>query len=58
MYGTIYLGGMEDSNFIALSFLNDIPTDRDTPDIRVSAINYPTGQAWPRLDVLWNQWVF
>ncbi|HFC8533028.1 TPA: hypothetical protein ACFRHF_001776 [Neisseria lactamica] len=54
-YGTIYLGGIGDSNFIALSFLNDIPTDRDTPDIRVSALNYPTDQVWPRLDVLRNQ---
>lgn len=52
VYGTIYLGGMSDSNFIALSFLNDIPTDRETNDIRVSSINYPTDQAWPRLDVL------
>nr|DAS66458.1 MAG TPA: hypothetical protein [Bacteriophage sp.] len=52
VYGTIYLGGMSDSNFIALSFLNDIPTDRETNDIRVSPINYPTDQAWPRLDVL------
>ena len=55
LYGTIYLGGIRDSNFIALGFLNDIPTDRDTPDIRVSALNYPTEQAWPRLDVLGNQ---
>lgn len=55
VYGTIYLGGIRDSNFIALGFLNDIPTDRDTPDIRVSALNYPTEQAWPRLDVLRNQ---
>lgn len=52
VYGTIYLGGMSDSNFIALSFLNDIPTDRETNDIRVSPINYPTDQAWPRLDIL------
>lgn len=55
VYGTIYLGGMGDSNFIALSFINDIPTDRDTPDIRVSPINYPTDQAWPRLEVLKSQ---
>lgn len=55
VYGTIYLGGTGDSNFIALGFLNDIPTDRDTPDIRVSALNYPTEQAWPRLDVLRGQ---
>lgn len=52
VYGTIYLGGTSDSNFMALSFLNDIPTDRDTNDIRVSPISYPTDQAWPRLDVL------
>ena len=55
VYGTIYLGGMSDSNFIALGFQENIPTDRDTPDIRVSALNYPTDQAWPRLDVLRNQ---
>lgn len=55
VYGTIYLGGMEDSNFIALGFQENIPTDRDTPDIRVSALNYPTDQAWPRLDILRNQ---
>ena len=55
VYGTIYLGGMSDSNFIALSFLNEIPTDKDTPDIRMSPLNYPTDQAWPRLDVLRNQ---
>ena len=52
VYGTIYLGGMSDSNFIALSFLNEIPTDKDTPDIRMSPLSYPTDQAWPRLDVL------
>lgn len=52
VYGTIYLGGMSDSNFMALSFLNDIPTDRDTNDIRVSPISYTTDQVWPRLDVL------
>ncbi|WP_323175161.1 hypothetical protein [Neisseria cinerea] len=55
VYGTIYLGGMSDSNFIALSFLNEIPTDKDTPDIRMSPLSYPTDQAWPRLDVLRNQ---
>lgn len=52
VYGTIYLGGMSDSNFIALSFLNDIPTDRETNDIRISPVSYPTDQAWPRLDIL------
>ena len=52
VYGTVFLGGMSDSNFMALSFLNDIPTDRETNDIRVSPISYPTDQAWPRLDNL------
>lgn len=55
VYGTVYLGGMSDSNYITLSFLNDIPTDRDTPDIRMSPLNYPTDEAWPRLDVLRSQ---
>ena len=54
-YGTIYLGGMSDSNYIAVGFIDDIPTDRETLDIRVSALNYPTDQEWPRLDVLRNQ---
>lgn len=49
VYGTIYLGGIADSNFIALGFTNDIPTNQDTTDIRVSALNYPTDQAWPKL---------
>ena len=55
VYGTLYLGGMSDSNFIALSFINDIPTDKDTPDIRVSPLSYPTDQPWPRLEVLRSQ---
>ncbi len=55
LYGTIYLGDMSDSNFIALGFQENIPTDRYTPDIRVSALNYPTAPAWPRWAILRNQ---
>ena len=52
VYGTVYLGGMSDSNFIALGFLEDIPTDRDTNDIRISPLSYTTDQPWPKLDIL------
>lgn len=55
VYGAIYLGGISDLNLIALRFVNDIPTDRDTTDIRMSPLNYPTDQAWPRLEVLRSQ---
>ena len=48
-YGTWYLGGVSDSNTIRFQFINPIPTDRDIGDIRVSAINYPTNDAWPHL---------
>lgn len=52
VYGTVYLGGMSDSNFIALGFLEDIPTDRDINDIRISPLSYTTDQPWPKLNVL------
>lgn len=55
VYGAIYLGGISDLNLIALRFVNDIPTDRDTTDIRMSPLNYPTDQVWPRLEVLRSQ---
>lgn len=55
VYGTLYMGGMQDSNFIALSFINDIPTNNDTPDIRMAPLSYPTDQPWPRLEVLKSQ---
>ena len=46
-YGIWYLGGKSDSNFIQLTFNEDIPTDRDIGDIRVSAISYLTEEPWP-----------
>ena len=47
-YGIWYLGGKTDSNFIQLTFNEDIPTDRDIGDIRVSAISYLTEEPWPK----------
>lgn len=46
-YGMWYLGGKSDSNFIQFTFNENIPTDRDIGDIRVSAISYLTDEDWP-----------
>ena len=46
-YGIWYLGGKTDLNFIQFTFNEDIPTDRDIGDIRVSAISYLTNEPWP-----------
>ena len=46
-YGIWYLGGKTDSNFIQFTFNEDIPTDRDIGDIRVSTISYLTEEPWP-----------
>ena len=46
-YGVWYLGGKSDSNYIQFTFNEDIPTDRDIGDIRVSAVNYLTDEDWP-----------
>ena len=46
-YGVWYLGGKSDSNYIQFTFNNEIPTDRDIGDIRVSAVSYITDQDWP-----------
>lgn len=46
-YGIWYLGGKSDLNFIQFTFNENIPTDRDIGDIRVSAISYLTDEAWP-----------
>lgn len=46
-YGIWYLGGKSDSNFIQFTFNEDIPTDRDLGDIRVSTISYLTEEPWP-----------
>lgn len=46
-YGIWYLGGKSDLNFIQFTFNENIPTDRDIGDIRVSAISYLTDDPWP-----------
>ena len=46
-YGIWYLGGKSDLNFIQFTFNEDIPTNKDIGDIRVSAISYLTDEAWP-----------
>ena len=46
-YGIWYLGGKSDSNFIQFTFNEDIPTNRDIGDIRVSAVSYITDDPWP-----------
>lgn len=45
--GACYLGGESDLNHLRLAFLENIPTDRDIGDIRVSAISYLTDDPWP-----------
>lgn len=42
-----YLGGARDLNHLRFAFLDNIPTDRDIGDIRVSAISYLTDDPWP-----------
>lgn len=46
-YGIWYLGGKSDLNFIQFTFNEDIPTNKDIGDIRVSAISYLTDETWP-----------
>lgn len=46
-YGIWYLGGKSDLNFIQFTFNENIPTDKDIGDIRVSAISYLTDEDWP-----------
>ena len=46
-YGMWYLGGKSDSNFIQFTFNENIPTDRDIGDIRVSPVSYITEDDWP-----------
>ena len=47
VYGIWYLGGRSDSNYMHFTFNEDIPTDHDIDDIRVSTISYFTEEAWP-----------
>lgn len=47
IYGTWYLGGYNDSNYLRFQFLNPVPTDQDINDIRVSNISYLTDDPWP-----------
>ena len=46
-YGVWYLGGQSDSNYMQFTFNENIPTDRDIGDIRVSAVSYITDEDWP-----------
>lgn len=46
-YGIWYLGGKSDSNFIQFTFDEEIPTNKDIGDIRVSAVSYITDEDWP-----------
>ena len=46
-YGIWYLGGKSDLNFIQFTFNENIKTDKDIGDIRVSAISYVTDEDWP-----------
>ena len=47
VYGIWYLGGRSDSNYMHFTFNEDIPTDQDIHDIRVSTISYFTEDSWP-----------
>ena len=46
-YGMWYLGGKSDSNFMQFTFNENIPTDKDIGDIRVSPVSYITEDDWP-----------
>ena len=46
-YGMWYLGGKSDSNFMQFTFNDNIPTDKDIGDIRVSPVSYITEDDWP-----------
>lgn len=46
-YGTWYLGSAGDANHLRFQFYDDIPTDKDIGDIRVSLISYITDDPWP-----------
>ena len=47
VYGTWYLANSKDEDHLRFQFLNPVPTNRDTGDIRVSAISYLTDDPWP-----------
>ena len=47
LYGSWYLGGDTDGNYLVFQFLNPIPTNKDIGDIRVSTISYLTDDPWP-----------
>ena len=46
-YGTWYVGGYGDANHMRFQFNDQVPTDRDIGDIRVSNISYITDDPWP-----------
>lgn len=46
-YGTWYVGGYGDANYMRFQFNDPVPIDRDIGDIRVSNISYITDDPWP-----------
>lgn len=46
-YGTWYLGGKNDSNYIRLVFFSPIQKDYETNYLKVSTISYLTDDEWP-----------
>lgn len=45
--GAWYVGGARDLNHLRFAFVENIPTDRDIKDMRVSNIMYLTDDDWP-----------
>lgn len=45
--GAWYLGGASDSHHLRFAFIDNIPTDRDNKNMRVSNIMYLTDDDWP-----------
>lgn len=55
VYGTYYVGGVSDSNFMALGFNTEIPEKGGITDIRFSPVTGVTTQQWPQLETLRTQ---
>ena len=52
IYGTYYVGGSSDSNFMAIGFNIEIPEEGGINDIRFSPVNGATTDRWPDLEDL------
>lgn len=52
IYGTYYVGGSSDSNFMAIGFNIEIPEKGGINDIRFSPVNGATTDRWPDLEDL------